>query len=238
MAGAREAHGLVTALLARGRKVIASLPEPERLFGDLPVPTRVGRFDGADDFAAWIGENRVSTVLDASHAFDDCLCALVSEVCARSDVRYLRILRPPWDPTARDRWKAMTSIAQAARSLPDDAIAFTNTGWPSLQEYAGFSGRRLYVRQTGEGIREAPFPFVTFVQGQPPFSQFQEQSLFAELAVTHLICRNVGGAASMSKLLAARALALQVLMIERRPPPVQRPTVETVADALAWEACV
>lgn len=238
MAGAREAHGLVTALLARGRKVIASLPEPERVFGELPVPTRVGLFEGADDFKAWIDENRVVTVLDASHAFDDCLCALVSAVCAMDDVPYLRILRPPWCPTERDRWQLMASIEEAAQSLPHNAVAFTNTGWSSLQHYAHFGGFKLYVRQTGEATRAAPFPFVEFVPGQPPFSQFQEQRLFADLGVTHLICRNVGGAASMSKLLAARALALPVLMIERRAPPIKRPTVGTVAEAIAWEAGV
>lgn len=235
MAGAREAHGLVTALLGRGRRVIASLPEPERVFGPLPVPTRVGRFDNSDAFKGWIIENEVATVLDASHAFDDDLSALASNACASLALRYLRIMRPPWRETVRDRWLHVPSISHAARTLPENAVAFTNTGWLTLPQYAEFRGRKLFMRQTGETERIAPFPFLEFVPGQPPFSQFQEQTVFQELGVTHLIVRNVGGAASMSKLLAARTLALPVMMIERRPIPVHRPVVETVAEALAWE---
>jgi precorrin-6A/cobalt-precorrin-6A reductase len=51
-----------------------------------------------------------------------------------------------------------------------------------------------------------------------------------------LICRNVGGAASMSKLLAARAMCLPVYMVRRADVTAPHRMVETVAEALAWEA--
>ena len=92
------------------------------------------------------------------------------------------------------------------------------------------------MRQTRLTHKTPPFCFVELIEGTPPFSQFQEQALFAKLGITHLICRNVGGAASMSKLLAARALQLPVFMVGRAPIAGDWTVVATVAEALDWEA--
>ncbi|ABG32684.1 cobalt-precorrin-6A/precorrin-6x reductase [Roseobacter denitrificans] len=236
MAGAREAHVVVNGLLARGRRVVASLPEEERMFDALRTPTRLGRFKNEDAMWTWMQEQDVRTVIDASHAFDDDVTAMVSGLCTAKGIRYLRLLRPPWRATLRDRWLSFPSIEAAAASVPATARVFSNTGWLSLPDYAKFSGRRLYMRQTHSVSAQPPFGFVTLVPGSPPFSQFEEENQFAELRITHLMCRNVGGAASMSKLLAARARSLPVLMIERRACPEHLPQVETVVEALAWEA--
>jgi precorrin-6A/cobalt-precorrin-6A reductase len=236
MAGAREAHGLVSALTARGRRVIASLPEEERVFDSLPVPTRVGGFSDAAAFEAWLLEQHVSTVFDASHAFDSEISAMAGAASTHLGLRYLRILRPPWVASHLDLWRHASSIPQAMEAFPSTACVFSNTGWMSVPDYAGFPGRKVYLRQTHRPTHPPPFAFMEFVEGHPPFSQFDEQRLFERLGITHLICRNVGGAASMSKLLAARAMALPVVMIARTPMPAHLPIVETVAEALAWEA--
>lgn len=236
MAGAREAHGLITALVARGRRVIASLPEPERMFDALPVPTRVGGFTSDGSFARWIKAESVTTVIDASHVFDVDVSDRVARVCSLSDLRHLRISRPEWSKTPHDQWHDMASIQEAARSVPRQARVFTNTGWPTLPEYVDFRGQSLFMRQTQNVEKPVPYPFVRFITGAPPFTQFQEEALFSDLEITHLICRNVGGAASMSKLLAARAMGLPVYMIARPAEATGTQVVQTVAEALAWEA--
>jgi precorrin-6A/cobalt-precorrin-6A reductase len=235
MAGSREAHGIVTALLSRGCRVIASLPEPERTFDALPVPTRMGGFASPDTLAGWMQENRVAKVIDASHGFDNVISEMAAAVCKRLGLKYLRVLRPVWRATSRDRWQPVPSIKHAAQAVPAGARVFTNTGWPTLPDYAAFGGQRLFMRQMHAPSQPAPFPFVEFVEGRPPFSQFQEEALFRRLRVTHLICRNVGGAASMSKLLAARAMEIPVFMVARSPAPAHLPVVETVTEALAWQ---
>lgn len=236
MAGAREAHGLVTGLLARHRRVVASLPEPERMFEALPVPTRTGPFADMACARAWLEAQNVRLVLDASHAFDDLVCAPLRAAVQELGVPILRVLRPPWQPTSQDQWLTKPDIPTAVAGLPADACVFANTGWASLPEFANFQAKKLYLRHTGSSTRPTSFPFVEIVAGQPPFSQFEEEDLFRRLGITHLVCRNVGGAASMSKLLAARALRLPVMMIARRPAAPDVAQVETVAEALAWEA--
>lgn len=235
MAGAREAHGLVTALVTRGRRVIASLPEPERMFDALPVPTRLGGFASDEVLAGWLQAEGAQAVIDASHAFDADIGVRVGRVCTALQVRAIRLLRPPWVPSPCDCWHAVPDIATAITALPGTARVFSNTGWPTVPCYAGFRGQRLFMRQTQEIARPAPYPWLDFIPGMPPFTQFEEEALFRDLRITHLICRNVGGAASMSKLLAARALSLPVFMIARPAPSPGIGTVQTVAEALAWE---
>lgn len=236
MSGAREAHGVITRLVSRGRDVIASLPEPERFFDVLPVPTRIGPFHDTDALEDWFTANEVACVIDASHAFDANISQRAAVVCAKLSLSYLRVLRPAWRATGQDRWTNCSSVKKASDAVPPGARVFSNTGWASLPEFADFQGQVLYLRQTHSGSAPPPFPFVKYSFGVPPFSQRNEETLFRELRINRLICRNVGGAASMSKLLAARRLGIRVMMIERQPPPAAMPVVETVAEALAWEA--
>ncbi|WP_298969804.1 precorrin-6A/cobalt-precorrin-6A reductase [uncultured Roseobacter sp.] len=236
MAGAREAHSIVSRLVTRGRNVIASLPEPERVFDPLPVPTRIGPFHDANALDQWFEDNQVACVIDASHAFDATISSRTAVLCAKRNLRYVRVLRPSWRPTGQDRWIRYTSVEKAAKEIPANARVFSNTGRASLPEFAEFAGQALFLRQTQNPTAPPPFSFVSYVVGKPPFSQRHEEQLFRDLRISMLICRNVGGAASMSKLLAARRLGVRVSMIDRPDPPVAMPVVETVAEALAWEA--
>ena len=79
-----------------------------------------------------------------------------------------------------------------------------------------------------------PFDFVTPVFGSPPFSVTEEVALFTELRVDVLICRNLGGLASRSKLDAAAALGLTVLLVDPPPLPPRASVVHTTTEALAW----
>ena len=235
MAGSREAHGIISGLLGRGRHVIASLPEAERSFDPLPVPTRMGPFASHKVFADWLEAENVSTVMDASHVFDAALAKLVRDVCRHMRLRHLRVLRPVWRETPQDNWTHVKDVQRAAVAIPRHARVFTNTGYLTLADYAAFQGARLYMRQN-HAVQEAPpYDFMQFLVGEPPYSQTDEERLFRQLDITHLICRNVGGAASMSKILAARKLELSVLMVARPPILPNVTVVETVAEALAWE---
>jgi precorrin-6A/cobalt-precorrin-6A reductase len=236
LAGAREAHGVVAGLKARNRNVVASLPEPERMFGPLPVPTRVGRFADAGALKAWLTKEGIDRVIDTSHGFDDEVSLSAARACAALALPYLRVLRPVWAPTGLDRWSHFASVRAAVEAVQPGARVFSNTGRNTLRDYEGFRGDILFMRQTHPVDAPPPFPLMEFVSGTPPFSLIQEEALFRDLKITRLICRNVGGAASMSKILAARRLGIRVLMIDRPAAPPGVPVVEVVAEALAWEA--
>ena len=234
MSGAREAHGVIRELEVHGVQVIASLPEPERSFDPLPVPTRIGPFASSSEMEQWLDAESVTCLVDASHPFDDSISALAYELCRKRSLPYLRVLRPPWARTADDMWIGVSSVREAAGAVPETARVFSNTGWKTLPDYAEFRGRRLYMRHIHPSTGVPPFAFMEFVQGTPPFSVNEEAHLFKSLEISHLICRNVGGTASVSKVLAARALRLPVIMIARPPLPDGLPVVQTVAEAVEW----
>lgn len=236
MAGAREALSLVSKLVVRGRDVIASLPEPDRMFEPLPVPTRTGVFEDHAALGDWFDTQHVTCVIDASHAFDAEVSRRAAIVCARRNLRYLRVLRPAWRTTGQDIWTFYRSVQKAIEDVPSGARVFSNTGRASLPECEGFKGQVLFMRQNQPHADLPPFDFVKYVMGRAPYSQREEEDLFRELRISRLMCRNVGGTASISKLLAARRLGIRVAMIERPDPPVGMPLVETVTEALAWEA--
>ncbi|WP_299827023.1 precorrin-6A/cobalt-precorrin-6A reductase [uncultured Roseobacter sp.] len=236
MGGAREAHGLVSRLKSRGRSVVASLPEPERVFEPLPVPTRVGAFEDNASFEAWVDTNNVVCVLDASHAFDAEVSRRAALVATRLNLRYLRVLRPPWRASGQDYWTDYRTVRKASEDIQSGERVFSNTGRASLPEFETFAGQVLFLRQTQAQTAPPPYDFVRYVTGTPPFSQHSEEALFQTLRISRLICRNVGGSASISKLLAARRLGLRVAMVARPEPPTGVQVVETVTEALAWEA--
>jgi precorrin-6A/cobalt-precorrin-6A reductase len=59
--------------------------------------------------------------------------------------------------------------------------------------------------------------------------------LFSQLGIAWIVVKNAGGAASATKLTAARELGLPVLMIARPPMP-DAPRVSSAQDALIWAA--
>jgi precorrin-6A/cobalt-precorrin-6A reductase len=236
LAGAREAHGVIAGLVLRGRSVVASLPELERSFDPLPVPTRVGRFDSPEAFGTWISDEGIDRVIDASHGFDSDISETAHSLCRSAGLPYLRVLRTVWSATRMDQWTSFSTVVKAVEAVPEGARVFSNTGRATLNEYAAFKGQVVFLRVTNNSSDVPPFAFMKLIHGSPPFSQRQEETLFSDLRITRLICRNVGGAASMSKLLAARKLGIRVLMIHRPTPPAGAIVVETVTEALAWEA--
>lgn len=234
MGGAREAHAIVTGLSQSGMRVIASLPEPERGVEPIAVPVRTGAFASQVEFSDWMAEQGVTRVIDASHSFDADLSAMVFEACRVADLPYRRILRPSWVAAEGDQWVQVRSVAEAAENAPPTCRLFSNTGWLSLPSYAGFTGEHVFLRQSHPVLNTSPYDFVTLIPDDPPFSVEHEMGVFQGLRISHLICRNVGGEASATKLVAARRLGLAVYMVARRELPAGCPHVETVKEVIDW----
>jgi precorrin-6A/cobalt-precorrin-6A reductase len=112
---------------------------------------------------------------------------------------------------------------------------FLATGRQTLEAFAGLADCRLICRQIDPPDGPFPFPNGAYLLGRPPFSIADEVGQFTRLGVDWLVVKDAGGAASRTKLDAARDLGLPVLMI-RRPPQPEAERVETVAAALDWLA--
>ena len=147
----------------------------------------------------------------------------------------MRFERPAWQPGPGDHWISLHDESEAAAHIAPDAVVFLATGRQSLPKFANLGHAQLICRQIDPPEGAFPWPNGAYLIGRPPFSMADEEALFRRLSVDVLVVKNAGGAASRTKLDAARALGLKVLMIER-PPCTARPCLSERSLAEAWLA--
>ena len=235
LAGTSEARKVCAGLSDRGVPVLASLSGATRAPKSIGVETRVGGFGGREQQASFLRHNNVTAVIDASHPFAASISKRSHDICRELDLPYLHLLRREWSPIAGDQWTQIDSGEEAADFIPPNATVFLGTGRQTLDEFSNLAGRDVICRQIDPPEAAFPFEGGRYLVGRPPFSVADETTLFRDLGVDVLVVKNAGGAASATKLTAARALGIPVLMIRRPAPPNGAKIVETPEEAIKWE---
>jgi precorrin-6A/cobalt-precorrin-6A reductase len=233
LGGTAEAVGLAEAVAARpGFETISSLAGRTRTPTLPPGEVRVGGFGGAKGLSRFLVERAIDRVVDATHPFALQIGAHAEQACREVAVPRLRLLRPPWQPEAGDRWVEVADLAQAARLLPElGHRAFLTVGQRDLEAFAGLD--LWFLVRTIEPAGPLPLRRAVWIAGRGPFAVADEIALLCAHGIDVLVTKASGGAATYAKLVAARRLGLPVLMV-RRPPPPPGPVVDSVAAALAW----
>lgn len=233
LAGTGEAKDIAQGLADTGLSAIASLAGATRAPKSLAIPMRIGGFGGAAGFRAYLDEAGITAVLDATHPYAADITARTAAICHEIGLPYLQVLRPEWRPEPGDNWTVIDQEEDAALYVQPGQTVFLGTGRQTLGKFANLAGAEVICRQIDPPTGPFPFSGGRFLVGRPPFPVADEVALFESLGVNWLVVKNAGGERSRTKLIAARQLAIPVLMI-RRPcmPDVAR--VETVADAVAW----
>lgn len=199
-----EGHSVTTSLA--GRTVDPVLPEGE---------VRIGGFGGADGLAAYLRDEQFDRVIDATHPFARRISENAIKASAMSGIPLEQRLRPRWQKQPGDRWKSVATLEAAAEVLPQAATVFLALGRQYLDAFIGRDDCRFVIRMVDPP--EAPLGFYDhmLVLGKPASDPDREVDLFTAHGITHLVCRNSGGPAGYAKIIAARRLALPVIMIER-----------------------
>ena len=218
-----------------GQDAVISLAGATRAPDAQPLPTRIGGFGGAAGFRAYVHEAGITAVLDATHPFAHQITTRTAQICAEMNLPYLQFLRPPWVASDGDKWTEIAREEEAAAHIPKGATVFLGTGRQTLPAFANLQGRTVICRQIDPPDGPFPFPGGRFLVGRPPFSVDDEVALFSKLNVDWLVVKNAGGAASGTKLTAARRLGIPVLMLAR-PPLGDWRIVDRIEAALDWAA--
>lgn len=233
LGGTGEARALAAALVGRVRVVSSLAGRVER--PALPVgEVRTGGFGGAAGLAAWLIEHRVAAVVDATHPFAATMTGQAVQACARAGVAMLGLRRPAWVAGPGDRWHEVGSGPEAAeRAGGLGTRVLLTTGRRSLEP---FLGRGLWVLLRLVDPPDGPLPAgVELVLDRGPFTVDRERDLMRERRIDVVVTKNSGGAMTAAKLVAARELGLDVVVV-RRPAAPDAPAVETVEGAAAWLA--
>ena len=199
-----EGH-IVTTSLA-GRTVDPVLPEGE---------VRIGGFGGAEGLAAYLRDEKFDRMIDATHPFAKRISENAIKASAMSGIPLEQRLRPRWQKQPGDRWKSVATLEAAAEALPQAATVFLALGRQYLEAFIRRNDCRFVIRMVDPPESPLGFSDHMLVLGKPASDPDREADLFTAHGITHLVCRNSGGPAGYAKIIAARRLALPVILIER-----------------------
>lgn len=207
-----------------------SAPKP------LPVATRIGGFGGVEGLTRWLRENRIARVVDATHPFAAIISRNAVAACRAAGVPLLGLGRPPWHPIAGDRWTEVATVQEAVRALGSTPRSvFVTVGRLELHHFAAAPEHR-YVVRTIEPIADAlPVPNLLAIRDRGPFDAARERALMEHEAIELLVTKNSGGDATFGKIVAARELALPVIIVARPEKP-QAASIASPEEALDWLA--
>jgi precorrin-6A/cobalt-precorrin-6A reductase len=198
-----------------------------------PVRTRTGGFGGADGLAAWLAQESIEAVVDATHPYADQISANAVKACCRLGLPLATILRPAWQPVTGDNWLTVASAQAAAAALgPTPRRIFLSLGRLELGAFAS-APQHHYVARSIEPPDVALPPDIDLILDRGPFDEQAETSLLTRENIDIIVSKNSGGAATYPKITATRKLGIPVVMIAR-PYKMHGHAVNHPADAVTW----
>lgn len=214
LGGTKEAAELAKKLTEAGVDVVTSLAgrtkEPVPVAGE----TRIGGFGGVEKMAQWISENRIAKVIDATHPFARQISKNAKQACRITNVELEQKQRPPWEKQEGDKWLEVSSLEEAANSVPSSARVLLALGSQHLSAFNRREDVHFIVRMVDRPESEPDLCNYDLVLGRPSSDWKEEAALIQTHTIDHIVCRNSGGPGAYAKIIAARELAIPVIVIK------------------------
>jgi len=198
------------------------------------VSTRVGGFGGAAGLAAWIGEQGIEAIVDATHPFAARMSANAAVAAARLQTPLLRVDRAEWVAEPADDWRVVETVGAAAAALgAEPRKVFLTIGRTDVAAFKAAPQHSYVIRAVdAPGSAEVPAGALVILE-RGPFDVAREIDLMRMRGIEVIVSKNSGGEAALPKIVAARQLGIPVVMIARPPKPVV-PVCSDVASAVQW----
>lgn len=223
LGGTTEGRAAAAALAARpGVRVVSSLAGAVRAPLLPEGEVRVGGFGGPAGLAAYLRDEGVTGVLDATHPFAAGITANAATACAAAGVGLVVLRRPGWTAGPGDRWHRVSSVAEAAAMLPGllpgpDGRVLLTTGRGGLDRFAGVDAA-FWIRAVDPPDPPLPARHRLLLQ-RGPFDPVGERALFDRVRPHVLVTKDSGGDATAPKLAVARERGVPVVVVDRPPLP-------------------
>ncbi|TGD62297.1 cobalt-precorrin-6A reductase [Tabrizicola sp. WMC-M-20] len=239
LGGTTEAGALARALAGAGIDAVYSYAGRTAAPMDQPIPVRTGGFGGVAGLAQFLHDQRISHVVDATHPFAAQISQNALDACAQARVPLVALERPAWQVAPGDDWICVPDLPAAVAALPDQpARVFLAIGKQTLAAFAAKPQHHYLLRLVDTPDGPLPLPDAVAVVARGPFDFAGDLDLLRAHRISHVIAKNAGGAGAEAKLIAARALRLPVILIDRPDfdqrvlPP--RHVLGSVAQVMAW----
>ncbi len=215
-------------------EVMTSLAGRMKSPAALPGGVRVGGFGGSEGLAAYLRDESIDWVIDATHPFAAQITDHALAACVREDVPRLMLVRPPWVLPPDGRWVEVDDMDAAAAAVARlSKRVFLTIGRRGIEAFSQAEDVWFLVRLIEEP--EAPLPLADYhvLTGRPPHRLEDEREILAQHRIDCLVTKNSGGDATKAKLVAAQKAGIQMVLIRR---PFQPPgeAVHAADEAMAW----
>jgi precorrin-6A/cobalt-precorrin-6A reductase len=221
LGGTTEASGLAH-LLAADRRFETTLSLAGRTSNPRtqPVRTRIGGFGGVDGLAAWLAQEAIEAVVDATHPYADQISSNAVAASERLAIPLATLLRPAWRPEPGDQWLTAASAEAAAEALgAEPRRVFLSLGRLELGAFAASPHHHYLARMIDAPEANLLPRDVSLIYDRGPFDEPAETALLNQERIDVLVSKNSGGAATYAKITAARKLGIPVVMIARPHKP-------------------
>ncbi|MGR7994480.1 cobalt-precorrin-6A reductase [Xanthobacter sp. ZOL 2024] len=236
LAGTTEAAALARAVSAAGIAGTVSFAGRVERLPAQPLPQRVGGFGGVAGLEAYLRENRITHVVDATHPFAVQMSAHALAACTHLGLPLAALTRSPWQEVPGDHWIHVPDMAGAVAALDRPATrVMLAVGRMHLADFLPHPQHFYLLRLVEPAKAPLPLPQHHAVIDRGPFSVEADRRLLQEHAIALVVSKNSGGTGAYAKIVAARTLGLPVIMIDRAPR-LDRLELESVAAVLEWLA--
>jgi len=235
LGGTIEARLLADALAKRpGVTVTLSLagrtanPLPQ------PVPVRIGGFGGAGGLAAYLRDERIDALIDATHPYAATISANAAEAVRATGVPLVALRRKAWTKVDGDSWVEVATMDEAVRALGQaPRRVFLALGRKELQPFTAAPQHVYLIRSVDPVDPPLAVPHAIYIAARGLFSEAEDRALLKRHRIDVVVAKNSGGSATYGKIAAARTLQLPVIMLARPALP-EVSSVATVEEALVW----
>ncbi|MBD2297143.1 MULTISPECIES: cobalt-precorrin-6A reductase [Nostocales] len=217
-----------------GIEAIASLAgrtrEPSRPSGNV----RIGGFGGVDGLVEYLRQMKVDVLIDATHPFANQISDNAAAAANEVGIHRLMLIRPAWEKTTGDRWIEVDSNAAAADILPNQAKrVFLTVGRQELSTFAHLQDIWFLMRMIDPPGKDTLVPPGIILCDRGPFILENERKIIVQHNIDTIVSKNSGGDATYAKIIAARELGVQVVMVKRPSVPMGE-KVADVDGAVTW----
>jgi precorrin-6A/cobalt-precorrin-6A reductase len=234
LGGTTEASALAQALADEGIAAVFSYAGRTARPLPQPIAQRTGGFGGADGLADYLRAEGFTHIVDATHPFATMISRNAVAAARSTGLPLIAVERAPWTPGPGDHWLRVPDVETAVAALPaTPARVFLAIGKQSLTPFAARPEHHYLLRLVDPPTAALPLASADVVIARGPFEAEGDRALMAAHGITHIVAKNSGGSGAEAKLIAARALGLPVILIDRPTMP-GRAVVAGVAELLAW----
>ncbi len=198
----------------------------------LPLPVRSGGFGGADGLADYLTRENIDLLVDATHPFAVRISANAAEAAARAGTPLFALRRPGWEERAGDHWTRVPDLEAAVDALGViPRRVFLAIGRQEAHVFNRTPLHAYLVRSVDPVDPPLTVPDAQYILSIGPFDEADERALLTDKNIDVVVTKNSGGEATYAKIAAARALGIEVVMVERRHS-ADVPAVVTAEEAL------